>query len=156
MSIKATELQADRSTSRDRLPTEEPPLDFTSILANSVHDMKNSVSMLIGALDGFNGGCGQENCASQALISQLQYEGKRLNSNLVQILMLYRVNNSEYALNISENDVSEVLEECCLENEGALSLKGIELELSCPDDSMGFFDRELVTGMINSVINNAY
>jgi K+-sensing histidine kinase KdpD len=37
-----------------------------------------------------------------------------------------------------------------------LSLKGIDIELSCADDLMGFFDRELVTGMINSVINNAY
>lgn len=138
------------------MATDQEQLDFTSILANSVHDMKNSVSMLIGALDDIIERCGQGSCASQALFSQLSYEGKRLNGNLVQMLMLYRVNNSQYALNITENDVAEVLEECYLENEGILALKGIDFECAYPQDLVGFFDRELVTGMINSVINNAY
>lgn len=145
----------DHPQNGDIMPIEQQ-LDFTSILANSVHDMKNSVGMLIGALDDINDRCGQNSCPSQALFSQLRYEGKRLNSNLVQVLTLYRVNNSEYALNITENDVYEVLEECYLENEGVMSLKGIDFELACSNDLMGFFDLELVTGMINSVINNAY
>jgi len=134
----------------------EKKLDFTSILANSVHDMKNSVGMLLAALDEINDKCGQSACPSSENFSQLRYEGKRLNSNLVQMLMLYRINESQYALNIAENDVSEVLEECYLENEGLLSLKGIEIEMSCADDLVCFFDRELVSGMINSVINNAF
>lgn len=133
-----------------------PTIDFSSILANSVHDMKNSVSMLLCALDDINEQCGQSDCPSNHAFSQLRYEGKRLNSNLVQMLALYRISNSQYSLNITENDVSEVLEECFLENEGLLSLKGIEMEVDCPDDLVCFFDRELVSGMINSVINNAY
>jgi K+-sensing histidine kinase KdpD len=138
------------------MATEQQQLDFASILANSVHDMKNSVNMLIGALDDISARCGQGGCPSQTLFSQLRYEGKRLNGNLIQVLMLYRVNNSQYTPNIAENDVAEVLEECYLENEGILSLKGIGFERSCSEELMGFFDRELVTGMINSVINNAY
>ena len=156
MSVETSSFRMDQPQNGDIMSTKQQQLDFTSILANSVHDMKNSVSMLIGALDDINDRCGQNDCSSQALFSQLRYEGKRLNSNLIQVLMLYRVNNSEYALNVTENDVCEVLEECYLENEGILSFKGIDLELSCPDDLMGFFDRELVAGMINSVINNAY
>lgn len=135
---------------------DQQQLDFSSIMANSVHDMKNSVSMLLGALDEINEKCGQSDCPSGPAFSQLHYEGKRLNANLVQMLTLYRVSKSQYALNITENDVSEVLEECYLENEGLLSLKGIAIEMSCPDDLVCFFDRELVGGMINSVINNAY
>jgi hypothetical protein len=50
MSIKASNLQINQPPNGDTMPTEQQ-LDFTSILANSVHDMKNSVSMLIGALD---------------------------------------------------------------------------------------------------------
>lgn len=156
MPVKASNYKINRPQSGDIMPSEKEQLDFTSILANSVHDMKNSVSMLVGALEDINGRCGQNTCPSQALFSQLRYEGKRLNSNLVQMLTLYRVNNAEYALNITENDVYEVLEECCLENEGIMSLKGINFELACQNDLMGFFDLELVTGMINSVINNAY
>jgi len=156
MSVKTNRLEAHGDLIGDNAPDSQAQLDFTSILANSVHDMKNSVNMLIGALDNISGTCGENGCPSHAMFSQLRYEGKRLNSNLVQMLTLYRVSNTAYSLNITENDVHEVLEECCLENEGILTLKGIDIELCCPEDLMGFFDRELVTGMINSVINNAY
>lgn len=131
-------------------------LDFSLVLANTVHDMKNSLSMVVGALDEIADHCGNSGCASQQVFSQLRYEGKRLNSNLIQILTLYRINSDHYSLNIAEHDVSEVLEECYLENEGLLTLKGIELEMDCEDGLMCFFDRELVGSIINSVINNAY
>ena len=156
MSVKTDRIEAHGDRPCGSEPDDETQLDFTSILASSVHDMKNSVNMLIGALDNISGSCGENRCPSQAMFSQLRYEGKRLNSNLVQMLTLYRVSNAAYSLNITENDVHEVLEECWLENEGILTLKGVDVELCCPEDLMGFFDRELVTGMINSVINNAY
>jgi signal transduction histidine kinase len=156
MSLNANQFDTGETDNAENTPSPQQQDDFTSILANSVHDMKNSVNMLLGALDDISGRCGGSSCPSHELLSQLRYEGKRLNSNLVQMLMLYRVNNSQYTLNIEENDAYEVLEECYLENEGILSLKGITIELACPEGLMGFFDRELVTGIINSVINNAY
>jgi len=156
MSLNANQLDTGETDNTENTPSPQQQGDFTSILANSVHDMKNSVNMLLGALDDISGRCGGPSCPSHELLSRLRYEGKRLNSNLVQMLTLYRVNNSRYTLNIEENDVYEVLEECYLENEGILSLKGIAIELACPEGLSGFFDRELVTGIINSVINNAY
>jgi signal transduction histidine kinase len=131
-------------------------LDFSLVLANTVHDMKNSLSMVVGALDQISEQCGNSGCASSQVFSQLRYEGKRLNSNLIQILTLYRIESDHYSLNIAEQDVGELLEECYLENEGLLALKGIELEMDCEDELMCFFDRELIGSIINSVINNAY
>ena len=133
-----------------------PQIDFSTILANSVHDMKNSVNMLLCALDEIDDRRGQDPAASNDAISQLRYEGKRLNSNLIQVLTLYRVSEQQYSLNITENDVAELLEECLLDNEGLLALKGIDIETDCADDLVCFFDRELVASIINSVINNAY
>ena len=156
MSLNANQFETDKAGSADHPPSPQQQHDFTSILANSVHDMKNSVNMLLGALDDISGRCGGSSCPSHELLSQLRYEGKRLNSNLVQMLMLYRVNNSQYTLNIEENDVYGVLEECYLENEGILSLKGITIELACPDGLMGFFDRELVTGIISDAMTEIY
>lgn len=135
--------------------TKEKP-DFTIILANSVHDMKNSVGMLLAALDEIDARCGPGDCPSRGQFSQLRYEGKRLSSNLVQVLTLYRVNESRYSPNITENDASDVLEECLLDNEGLLALKGISIELDCDEDLQGFFDHDLISGLIGSVINNAY
>jgi len=130
--------------------------DFNIILANSVHDMKNSVGMLLAALDEIDSRCGPDNCSSREQFSQLRYEGKRLSSNLVQVLTLYRINESRYSPNIMENDASDVLEECLLDNEGLLALKGIDIDMDCDEDLQGFFDHDLVSGLISSVINNAY
>lgn len=134
--------------------TEKP--DFNIILANSVHDMKNSVGMLLAALDEIDTRCGPDNCPSRGHFSQLRYEGKRLSSNLVQVLTLYRINESRYSPNITENDASDVLEECLLDNEGLLAIKGIDIDMECDEALQGFFDHELVSGLISSAINNAY
>lgn len=129
--------------------------DFSTILASSVHDMKNSVGMLIGSLDNVASSCGGS-CPSHAQLTRLRYEGERLNRNLVQVLALYRISDAQYSLNLTENDVGEVLEECYLEYEPLMSVNGIEMEIVCDEELNGFFDRELILGVISSVINNAY
>jgi len=138
------------------MSADDSDLDFSLVLGNAVHDMKNSVAMLLGAVDGINEICPQQDPVVEAAIGQLRYEGKRLSNNLVQLLTLYRINDERYSLNLDEQDVAEVLEECFLENEGLLSLKGIGLEMDCDEELLWFFDRSLITGLINSVINNAY
>ena len=138
------------------MPEQTDSLNFSLVLANTVHDMKNSLSMVVGALDQISEQCGNAGCASSQMFSQLRYEGKRLNSNLIQILTLYRIESDHYSLNISEQDVGELLEECFLENEGLLSVKGIELEMDCEEDLLCFLDRELIGSILNSVLNNAY
>lgn len=138
------------------MSTEPEPYDFSLILANSVHDMKNSVGMLIGALDEL--GADADTVGDHAVrdMSKLRYEAKRLNSNLIQLLSLYRINELGYTLNVVENDVEEVVEECFLEQEAFMQLQGVEFEMDCDPDLVWFFDRELVSSVLNSVINNAY
>ncbi len=130
--------------------------DFNIILANSVHDMKNSVGMLLAALDEIESRCEPDGCESRDQFSRLRHEGRRLGANLVQMLTLYRVSHSTWTPNISEHEVDEVLEECLLDNESMLALKGIGIDMSCEEGLSGFFDHELVAGLIGSVINNAY
>ena len=130
-------------------------LDFSIVLGSAIHDMKNSISMLLDGLEGISENCSGE-CQANTSVDKLRYEGKRLNNGLVQVLTLYRINNASYTLNLAENDVEEVLEECKMDNEDLLALKGIEIELDYDEDLMCFFDRELISGVINSVLNNAY
>lgn len=138
------------------MSTEPEPYDFSLILANSVHDMKNSVGMLIGALDELGADADTASDPAVRDMSKLRYEAKRLNSNLIQLLSLYRINELGYTLNVVENDVEEVVEECFLEQEAFMQLQGVEFEMDCDPDLVWFFDRELVSSVLNSVINNAY
>ena len=130
--------------------------DFSAIIASSVHDMKNSLCMLLGALDEITEKCDLSTCPSSKGFSHVRYEGNRVNNSLIQLLSLYRIENSQYSLLLEENDLEECLEECFLESEGLLSLKGIASELNCDEDLLWYFDRNLIIGMLNSVINNAY
>lgn len=130
--------------------------DFSAIIASSVHDMKNALSMLLGALDEITEKCESSACPSLKGFSHVRYEGNRVNNSLIQLLSLYRIENSQYSLLLEENDLEECLEECFLESEGLLSLKGITTELNYDEDLLWYFDRNLIIGMLNSVINNSY
>lgn len=131
-------------------------LDFSTVMASSVHDMKNSLSMLLCTLDEINSVCGNASCESANKFAQLQYEGQRLNNHLIQLLAIYRLDQDDYSVNIRENDLEEFLEESVLEYDTLLTPKGITITADCEDGLSGYFDRELVAGVVNNIVNNAY
>lgn len=131
-------------------------LDFSLVLASSVHDMKNSITMLLGSLDDISQQCKPGHCQSHAKLVLMQHEGQRLTRHLVQLLTLYRLDTSQYFLNISENYLREIFEEIALENEPLLNTQGIKIEIDCDEDISGYFDKELIGSVINTIINNAY
>jgi len=121
-----------------------------------VHDMKNSIGLLTSALDGLASECAGTSCTAASRLHPLRYEANRLNGNLLQLLTLYKIDRSSVSLNIADHNVFDFLKECLLVNAGLLDSKGITLELECPEDLTWFFDRELVSGVVNNVLNNAY
>ena len=134
----------------------EHSLDFSTVLASSVHDMKNSLSMLLGTLDDITTQCGGRDCPSSPKFAQLQYEGQRVNNHLIQLLAIYKIENATYSPNIGEYSLQDFLEESAMQSDALLSPKGIGIECLCDPDLIGFFDREMVAGVVNNVVNNAY
>ena len=131
-------------------------LDYSTILASSVHDMKNSLSLLLGSLEQVSQQCPPGTCNSSTQFSQLQYEGKRVNDHLVQWLALYRIDKSQYFVNITENDVTDFLDEIILEHQDMLAYRNISFGIDCEDDFYWFFDRDLLAGVMTNIINNLY
>jgi signal transduction histidine kinase len=141
------------------MTTTEPnpeKIEFATILASTVHDMKNSLGLLLNTLDEVVGHCVPEQCPSYNQFSKLQYEAKRVNNDLIQLLALYKMGNAQYAPNIAYHSLPEFLEETVLQNKPLFDFNGINIEMDCPDDLYWFFDRELVAGVINNVMNNAF
>lgn len=130
-------------------------LDFSSILASSIHDMKNSLGMLLNSLEELVEQRDDECHCSPDKASRLQYEAKRVNDNLVQLLTLYRLGNDQYLPQFEEYALTDFLDECYLLDKPLLDFRGITFELSVEENLHWYFDRELVAGVIGNVVNNA-
>lgn len=131
-------------------------LDYSDVLASCIHDMKNSLGILLDQLDDIMKEATYNPAGQPKNIVSLQYEGKRLNDHLVQLLTLYRIDQQEYYANITEQSVKDFLDEVLLPHDEMLSYKNIKIEISCPDDLYWYFDRDLMTGVLLNVINNLY
>ncbi|MBF0345056.1 MAG: HAMP domain-containing histidine kinase [Nitrospirae bacterium] len=135
---------------------DNPQIEFSSILASSVHEMKNSLSMLINYLDSVIEHFEKDRDSDVKLLSQLQYNAKHVNNNLMQLLALYRLENSLYSLNIGYNSVAELVDELIIQNKTLMDYKGIALEIDIDNNMYWFFDKDLLAGSLNSIINNSF
>ncbi len=134
----------------------DPDATFSSVMANSVHDIKNSLSLLLSSLDKFSDDWPDPPPEKTVQINELRYETRRINSGLIQMLALYKAEYQDFTTNIQEVDIDELLLEMELENRELLGQKGITLQIENEWLGLGFMDCELVKSVLNSLINNAY
>jgi len=134
--------------------TDKKNITFNTIMASSVHDMKNSLSIIIDTAETLAKDDSLSKTQHQSL-DLLHIEGERLNNTFIQLLALYRIENKQYSLNIDSHNVYDCLEEAMFENETLLAHHNIELEIKCDEEQEWFFDKALTLGIINTIINNA-
>ena len=127
---------------------------FYDVLASIIHDMKNSLGMVINRLEEVVDELPAE-ANESAKITSIQQEAKRLNNNIIELLTLYRMENERIAPVIDEVDVQSFLQESIAENRSAANASGVNLSCDCSDDLIGYFDDGLVHGIINNLIGNA-
>lgn len=130
----------------------EASVSFTTLLASAVHDMKNSLAVILNTIDELS----EQQNPDPRRLKQLRHEGQRLNNEFIQLLALYRIENGQYFANIDDTSIAELLEEVQLENHATLAVRNIELSVTCEPELMWFCDRALLLGALNTIINNAY
>lgn len=131
----------------------EQSIDFSMVLASAVHDMKNSLGMLLNSLDElriehsstFNG---------SPRFNSLQYEAERMHNDLVQLLGIYRLGEQNLSAHLEEHYLPDFLAEHMARHMPLLQGLGIETFVDASDIT-GFFDADLLTGVLNNTINNA-
>ncbi len=131
-------------------------INFSVFLASMAHDMKNSLGMLLNEVEEALIDCEDKNSPSHNHLSLMQYEATRVNYNLIQLLTLYKMEQDQLSANISLYVVADFIEENVLQNKPLLDYKKIEITTECPDDLNWFFDRNLISGIVNNVLNNAF
>jgi K+-sensing histidine kinase KdpD len=131
-------------------------MDFLDVLASTLHDTKNSLGMISNALAEIAAQYEEEERELPREFGVMQYEIKRLNHNQIRLLSLYKAERSQFVINEDYHCVGECIEEVVWQNEAILQAKGIESELDCPPTLFWTFDRSLVGGILDSVLNNAF
>jgi len=129
-------------------------MKFSDVLASSVHDIKNSLSMVLNTLDVLMHDPETKFGDPQKAFI-LQQETQRANSNLIQLLTLYKIEKQQLSPNLLEQNTDDFLEEIQAENQALLNAQGIELTYECDPLLSGYFDESLVRGVMNSSIGNA-
>ncbi|WP_417547202.1 sensor histidine kinase [Marinobacter segnicrescens] len=128
--------------------------DFSMVIASAVHDMKNSLGMLLSTLDDLREE--QEGVlGDNPRFNTLQYEAERVHSDLVQLLGIYRLGEQKLSAHSDEHYVAEFLQQQLARHERLLQGYGVNYDIDADNDVVGFFDDELISGVIASTLNNA-
>ena len=129
-------------------------LDFSLAFGSAVHDVKNSIGLLLHSLGEFLEENPPSNDAETKRAVVLNYEASRINSDMVQLLSIYRLQNEKLQLSFEEKNVYEFLEDELLSHQTLMEIKGIELNIECDESLYWYFDPMLVRIVLNNVIVN--
>jgi K+-sensing histidine kinase KdpD len=144
-----------RESLKPTAEVKEEQLDFSFVLASSVHDMKNSLSMLLSSLEEMIHDSPPQNDEQKDHISILQYEASRINSELIQLLNIYRLQNKSLQFSIDENYVIETFEDQIARNDVLFKTKNIEVDVQCDSELIWFYDNELLGNVIHNILINS-
>lgn len=132
-----------------------PQVDMATFLASSAHDMKNSVSLLIRGLEQILATTDAQAFPGHQDLSQMAYEAKRINSNLIQLLTLYKVGQQIYPFDPQSTSLADFLRNIAAQNTELLKSQGVTLECDCSPDLYWELDEDLITGVIGNAFTNA-
>lgn len=129
-------------------------LDIATFLGASIHDMKNSVSVMHALLENALVEVHEHNLAAGKPLDQVLYETQRISDNLVQLLALYKIDRDLYPFDPQEHEVEDVVVEATARLSSLAQFRGITVSHDCPPGLFWYFDRELVLGAIVQAMHN--
>jgi signal transduction histidine kinase len=123
---------------------------FSMVLASTVHDIKNALSIIAQEL----GEMVNEASDETGRIALLQHEVNRMNGMLVQLLTLYKHDQKQLPVQMALHDVHDFLQEQLYAFQTPLKHSDVSLILEVEDELEWYFDESLVGVMISNIIGN--
>lgn len=131
-------------------------VDFTTLFATNIHEIKNLLYLLFNLIDGASGEAwARDNPEAQATLSRIKYGSSLIGQRLAHVLALYRIAEGRYALDIDYHDAQELLAEVRLETSSLVDPRGVAIDIDATGEVYGFFDREMVRGILVNAVHNA-
>lgn len=133
-----------------------PSFDFASVLASAVHDMKNSLCMLIQSAELIQQESSHLSDSARNELARLNYEANRLNSNLLQLLSMYRLERNQLPVQVEQYYLSDITEEMLLKNQFYCQQHHLTIVVEQPDPQLQwYFDYDLILNLLNDAVVNA-
>jgi len=129
---------------------------FSIILASTVHDMKNSLGMMLEALNQVFEDIPDDR--SQKISPQygvVQYESSRVNSSLMQLLALYKIENNQLPFNPGYHNLFDFVEEQTMAHLPLFEAKGFSVKIDVDPEIEVVFDEALMAMVVTNIIGNA-
>lgn len=129
---------------------------YSTVLASSIHDIKNSLGMLLNALEDMLSHVPQEyKIETRDQYSIMQYESSRLNTSLMQLLALYKMDNDKLPFHPNQYNLHDFIEEQILIHSQLIEAKGFNCEIEIDDSLEATFDEVLLSMVISNIIGNS-
>ncbi len=129
-------------------------IDFSTLLASCIHDIKNGLGLLINGMNDVSKKTADDN--SRTELEQLQFQSEYINSRLIQLLVLYRIDQSQYYPHTTETDIKALLEESIDPYHQLFIQKQITCSIVCAEDLYWYIDSELINGALGNILHNLY
>ncbi|TPQ28533.1 sensor histidine kinase [Methylomonas koyamae] len=124
---------------------------FPTLLAFTVHDIKNSLGTLLELIRQFSA----KRQTETGDLGLLEFEAVRINHSLMQLLVLYKVGAQKFSLDIDQCAVLDVLQEAVDQQARLSTLHEVELRLDCTDELQAYCDFDNIANALAAVLNNA-
>ncbi|MDX2503744.1 MAG: HAMP domain-containing sensor histidine kinase [Gammaproteobacteria bacterium] len=131
------------------------PEQFNTVLMSFIHDIKNSLLMSLSSLEALYISLDNIPPEQKKNIAQIQYELHRINNALVQLLSLYKMETRLFSVQADQYNLYDFLDELIINNTPLNTKQGFSIDLECDESIEWFFDRDLISTIINSTINNS-
>ena len=130
-------------------------LEFSTVIASTVHDMKNSLALLTQTHSQWL------TQLPEALLHNrehgiIEYEFARLNGMLVQLLGLYKLGVNQLPLRPAHHELEDFIEAQLARHHEVLQSRHIEARCEVEEFGLlGFFDQDLIGSVVANIITNS-
>lgn len=125
-------------------------LDFATLLATSVHDMKNNVGLMIHQLAQLS-----EELGERSEFDAIGLQASQLNQSLIQLLAIYKLEKNLYASSADDVFLDEFCEDFDVAHEAMLGALDIDLNIQLEDADLEWsFDRLLMQSVLATLLCN--
>ncbi|MBM4181992.1 MAG: HAMP domain-containing histidine kinase [Betaproteobacteria bacterium] len=132
-------------------------LDLSTFLLSSIHDMKNSMGVMVAYLQDAltTPGDVPADSGAREKTAQALYEAQRVSDHLVQLLALYKIDQAFYPFDSQYHVLADLSREALARVADLAELRGITLECDCDEELCAWLDYDLIFGVVVQALHNA-